>query len=273
MIALMVAVASFVVVGVASAYVAVTVRRRLGVIEETTNLAWSGLRTEIERLHRETQRGFNTVDRAAAAARDAHQRRVDEIASTLDVARAQLSDLMTLTKFGERAASQGHRRHTFPGSINVNGADRRNAVEALDRYASTLGAGLLFPEENGGPWRRRVTIVYGDGFDQLREKIGLDVEQAVEGPGPMDRLLRIVGRQSAATLQIGPLVVVRADGQFSAALLLSESDMDDCHARRLLDRPEVALAWLSKPPAAYHFDLAPLLAEAPVTDTPVVDEP
>jgi hypothetical protein len=129
-----------------------------------------------------------------------------------------------------------------------------------------------FPRRTAARGGAGVKVVYGDGFDQLREKIGLDVEQAVEGPGPMDRLLRIVGRQPAATMQIGPLVVVRFDGQFSAALLGSESDMDDCHARRLLDRPEVALAWLNKPPPAYHFDLAPVLAEAPASDAPV-DEP
>jgi hypothetical protein len=266
--ALIVTIASFVVVAATSVYIWLTMRRRLRDIEETTNLAWAGLRSEIERLYGETQRRFNSVDRAAATARDASQRRTDEIWSDLAGAKARLAELMTLTEFAERAASNGHRRHAFPGSVLVDGADRGAAVEALRTYASTFGAALLTGEENGGPGPRPVRLAYGDGFDRLRERLGLDVEQAVEGPGPINGLLRIVGRQSAGSLQIGPLVVVRADGEFHGALLLGESDMDDCYARRVLDRPEVALAWLRKPPAAYHFDLGPLIGPPPADGSP-----
>jgi hypothetical protein len=266
--ALIVTIASFVVVAATSVYIWLTMRRRLRDIEETTNLAWAGLRSEIERLHGETQRRFNSVDRAAATARDASQRRTDEIWSDLGGAKARLAELMTLTEFAERAAGNGHRRHAFPGSVLVDGAERTAAIEALRTYASTFGAALLVGEENGGPGRRPVRVAYGEGFERLRERLGLDVEQAVEGPGPINGLLRIVGRQSAGSLQIGPLVVVRADGEFHGALLLSESDMDDCHARGVLDRPEVALAWLRKPPAAYHFDLGSLMGPPPADGPP-----
>jgi hypothetical protein len=259
---LLVTIASFVIVAAAAVYVGVTVRRRLRAIEENTNLAWSGLRGEIERLYNETQRRLNTADRAAAAARDAQQRRGEEYAANLEAVTARLADVVTVTGFGERAASNGHRRHTFPGSLKVDGDERGTAIESFEAYVKTLNAALVFREDNAGPGRRQVTVAFGEGFDGLREKLGLDVEQAVEAPGPINGLLRIVGRQPASGLQIGPLVVVRADGEFHAALLLNEADMDDCHGRRLLDRPEVALAWLRRPASAYHFDLGPLLPRA-----------
>jgi hypothetical protein len=76
----------------------------------------------------------------------------------------------------------------------------------------------------------------------------------------MNDLLLAVGRQPAAALQLGPLVVVRADGRFEAVLLVEESDMDGVDERTVTARPDVALAWLGRWPPAYRLDLAPLLA-------------
>jgi hypothetical protein len=270
---LIVTIASFVVVAVAAVYVGFTVRRRLRAVEENTNLAWAGLRGEIERLYGETLRRLNTADRAVALAREAQERRTDEVAANLEAVAARLADLVTVSGFGERAASNGHRRHTFPGSLKVDGDERAIAVESFEAYVATLDAATVFTEDDGGPGRRLLKVAFGDGFERLRDKLGFDVEQAVEAPGPINGLLRIVGRQPASGVQIGPLVVVRADGEFHAALLLGESDMDDCHARRLLDRPEVALAWLRRPASAYHFDLASLLPRTRSSRSPAHARP
>jgi len=267
--AILVALAAMVMVAAASAYVAVTVRRNLSRIEDQSGAAWSGLKAELDHLRAGAQRRFNIVDRALTTAREAHQRREEELATDLRATRARLADLVTFVEYGERAVAHGHPRHTFPGMIKVDGEGRRPAIDSLEKYLTSLGATSLFATDKSAPWRREFRLAYRDGYGRLRARLGEDVYQAeTQRSGPINELLRAVGRETAGSLQLGPLVVVRAGGQFHAALVVEESDMDAFDERNVLGRPDVALESLRRPPPAHHFDLSALLDPEPPDPDP-----
>jgi hypothetical protein len=269
MMALIVALAAFAVVASASLYVGLTVQRKLRDIEENANAVrvdHGVLGAALDQVRHETQARLTSLERAAPT--EAPVRR-DE--AGLVAANGRMDHLVTLIEYGERAAINGHTRYMYPGTVKVNVDDRREAMKLYRAYLSTLGAVSLLPEDNPDPWRRRVKVAYAHGFQSLYDELRANVTQALERPdGPINALLNAIKRQPVGGLQIGPLVVVRAEGEFVGALLVEESEMDEFHRLNLLDRPDVAWALLRQSAAGPRYDLGQM---PPPNGPPGMEDP
>jgi hypothetical protein len=269
MMALIVALAAFAVVASASLYVGLTVQRRLRDIDDVANAVRADhgvLAANLDQIRQEIHARLSTLERAAPT--EAPVRR-DE--AGLVAANSRMDHLVTLVEYGERAAINGFTRYMFPGTIKVNAEDRRAVMRLFRAYLATLGAVSLLPEDNPDPWRRRVKIAYTHGFRSLGNELQTNVIRALEEPeGPINALLHAVKRPAAGGLQIGPLVVVCAEGEFVAALLTEESEMDEFHRLNLLDRPDVAWALLKQSAAGPRYDLSEM---PPPSEPPGMDDP
>jgi hypothetical protein len=262
MMALIVALAAFAVVASASLYVGLTVQRKLRDIEDTANAVRDGygvlnarleqVNATLDQFRNETQGRLATLERATPTEMPARY------ASEADLvaANGRIDHLVTLVEYGERAAMNGFPRYMFPGTVKVNVEDRREAMRLYRAYLATLGAVSLLPEDNADPWRRRVKVAYTHGLQTLYGELRANVLRALNEPdGPLNPLLHAIKRQASGGLQIGPLVAVRAEGEFVGALFDDESEMDEFHRLKLLDRPDMAWAYLRKAPTGQRFDL------------------
>jgi hypothetical protein len=254
MMALIVALAAFAVVASASLYVGLTVQRKLRDMEEHANAVRAdhgALGAALDQVRNETHTRLATLERAAPT--PVPERR-DE--AGLVAANGRVDHLVTLMEYAERAAINGHTRYMFPGAVKVNAEDRREVMRLYRAYLSTLGAVSLLPEDTADPWRRRIKVAYAHGFQSLYDELRTNVARALDRPdGQINKLLHAIRRQTAGGLQIGPLVAVRAEGEFVGAVLVEESEMDEFHRLKILDRPDVAWAFLKQAAAGPRYDL------------------